>query len=140
MSHTMTIRLPDKLYQQVTQAARLYQQPAEVIIARSLNHTLPPLLEEIPAEYCADVFPLLAMDERSLQQEMRQTFPSERWQAYEELLERKKCASLTSEEERQLAQLRREADVVMFRRSYAAILLKRRGFALPTLQELLSLS
>ncbi len=136
MSHTVTIQLPDKVYQQVTQAARLYQQPAETIILRSLKYTLPPLLDEIPVQYHADVFPLLAMDDRSLQEEVQQTFPADRWQAYEALLNRKKSAPLTDAEEQQLTQLRSEADVIMFRRSYAAVLLKRRGHALPMLQEL----
>lgn len=136
MSHSMTIQLPDKVYQQVTQAAKLYQQPAELIILRSLKYTLPPLLDEIPAQYQADVFPLLAMDDGALQQEAQQTFPADRWQAYETLLNRKKSAVLTDEDEQQLTQLRHEADALMFRRSYAAVLLKRRGHALPTLQEL----
>lgn len=136
MSHTMTIQLSDKLYQQVTQVARLYRQPAEMIIVCSLTYTLPPLLDEIPAQCQADVFPLLAMDDRALQQELQHTFPTDRWQAYEILLDRKKSAALTDEDEQQFAQLRHEADVFMFRRSYAAVLLKRRGHALPTLQEL----
>ena len=136
MSHTMSIHLSDKLYQQVTQAARLYHQPAETIILRSLNHTLPPLLDEIPVQYHADVFPLLAMDDQALQQELRQVFSPEQWAIYEALLDRKKVAPLTVEEERQLTELRREADIVMYRRSYAAVLLKRRGHALPTLDEL----
>ena len=136
MSHTMSIHLSDKLYQQITQAARLYRQPAETIILRSLNHTLPPLLDEIPVQYHADVFPLLAMDDQALQQESRQVFSPERWARYETLLDQKKSAPLTDDEERQLVELRREADIVMFRRSYAAVLLKRRGYALPTLNEL----
>ena len=105
-----------------------------------MSHTitiqLPPLLDEIPVQYQVDVFPLLAMDDRSLQQETRQTFPADRWQAYETLLNQKKVAPLTDKEERQFTQLRREADVLLFRRSYAAVLLKRWGYMLPTLQEL----
>lgn len=132
----MTIHLPDKVYQHVTQAARLYQQSAELIILRSLNYTLPPLLDEIPVQYHTEVFPLLSMDDGALQQEAQKTFPVDRWHVYETLLIQKKFASLTEEEEQQLAQLRHEADVLTFRRSYAAVLLKRRGHVLPTLQEL----
>ncbi|MCP4398854.1 MAG: hypothetical protein GY801_16340 [bacterium] len=61
-----------------------------------------------------------------------------RWTEYETLLDKEKTSRLTAEEERRLATLRGEADVLMFRRSYAAVLLKRRGYHLPTLQELLS--
>jgi uncharacterized protein YnzC (UPF0291/DUF896 family) len=49
------------------------------------------------------------------------------------LLDKKKTAVLTAEEQRHLDTLRREADVLTFRRGYAAILLKRHGYRLPTI-------
>jgi len=132
MSKSLTIHISDTLYQQLIKAASLFHQPAETIILDSLNHTLPPLLEEIPEAYQYDVFPLLAMNDDELRNES-QTFPLEHWQEYEQLLERKKIALLTRDEERTLDRLRREADIVTFRRSYASVLLKRRGH-LPILQ------
>lgn len=134
MSHSITIHISDMLYQQLRQAASLFHQPAEAIILSSLNHTLPPLLEEIPGEYQRDVFPLLAMNDDELQYESQRTFPPERWQEYEQLLGQKKMTALTRDEQRTLDKLRREADVMTFRRSYAAVLLKRRGHPLPILQ------
>ncbi len=132
MSHAITIHMSDILYQQLRQAASLFHQPAETIILNSLNHTLPPLFQEIPGEYHRDVFPLLSMNDDELQDESQRTFSPERWQEYERLLERKKTTPLTRDEEHTLETLRHEADVVMFRRSYAAVLLKRRGYQLPT--------
>jgi hypothetical protein len=76
------------------------------------------------------------MDDANLQREMSRTFPPEHWVEYEALLERKKTGALTNEEQERLDTLRREADVLTFRRGYAAVLLKRRGYHLPTLQEL----
>jgi len=136
MSQTITIQLPDTLFGQLKRAAELFRQPTETLIAQSLAHSLPPLLEEIPFQYQPDVFPLLQMTDAELQSEMSRTFPSERWVEYEALLARKKTGALTSAEEELLATLRREADVLTFRRGYAAVLLKRRGYRLPTLQEL----
>jgi hypothetical protein len=52
------------------------------------------------------------------------------------LLNEKKSGPLTPEEQTRLDTLRREADVFTFRKSYAAVLLKRRGHHLPTLKEL----
>ncbi len=135
MSQTITIQLPDVLYQQISRAATLFKQPAEAIILDSLNHTLPPLLEEIPKLYQNDVFPLLSMNESELRQESRRTFPPTRWKEYERLLDQKKTGDLTVEEGETLETLRREADVLMFRKSYAAVLLKRRGYQLPTPRE-----
>lgn len=136
MSQTLTIRIPDALFSQLKRAAELARQPADIIIAQSLAHSLPPLLEEIPYQYQPDVFPLLQMDDANLQREMSRTFPPERFVEYEALLERKKTGALTNAEQERLDTLRREADVLTFRRGYAAVLLKRRGCRLPTLQEL----
>jgi len=71
-----------------------------------------------------------------LEQEMRRGIPAERWAEYETLLEKKKTGALASAQEQQLDTLRREADVLLFRRGCAAVLLQRRGHRLPTLQEL----
>ena len=136
MSQTITIDLPDPLFKQLKRAAELFRQPTETIIAQSLAHSLPPLLEEIPFQYQPDVFPLLQMNDADLRQEMSRAFPPERWVEYETLLDKKKTGALTSAEEQRLDTLRREADILMFRRGYAAVLLKRRGYPLPTLQEL----
>lgn len=136
MSQTLTIRIPDALFSQLKRVAELARQPADTIIAQSLAHSLPPLLEEIPFQYQPDVFPLLQMDDANLQREMSRTFPPERFVEYEALLDKKKTGTLTNEEQELLDTLRREADVLTFRRGYAAVLLKRRGCHLPTLQEL----
>jgi len=136
MPQTITINLSDTLYKQLKRAAQLSRQPTETIIIQSLTHTLPALLEEIPARYQSDVYPLLQMSDADLQREANRTFSSQRWAEYEALLDRKKTKPLTPEEETRLDTLRREADVLMFRRGYAAVLLKRRGHSLPTLHEL----
>ena len=130
MTHAITINVSDALYQQLYQAAALFRQPTEAIILDSLRHTLPPIFEDIPAAYQDDVFPLLAMDDQELLEESRRVFPLDRWQYYESLLEQKKEGQLSPDAEQVLQALRREADVLTFRRSYAAVLLKRRGYRL----------
>ncbi len=132
MAQTITINLPDDLYQQLQQAAKLARQPIETIVAQSLTHSLPPLLKDIPPAYQADVYPLLTMSEAELQQELNQIFPSDRWTEYEALLDKRKSETLTAKEISRLNQLRRQADLVTFRKSYAAVLLKRRGHRIPT--------
>ncbi len=127
MSHAITINVSDALYQQLHQAASLYHQPAESIILDSLRHTLPPIFEDIPVGYQGDVFPLLAMTDQELLQESRRTFPQERWELYESLLEDKKDGVLSPDQDTLLQALKYEADTLTLRRSYAAVLLKRRG-------------
>ena len=76
------------------------------------------------------------MSDTELRQEINRVFPPDRWTEYESLLDKKKSESLSLEEQSQLDILRHEADVLTFRKGYAAVLLKRRGQHLPTLQEL----
>jgi hypothetical protein len=133
MSHAITINVSDTLYEQLRQAASLFHRPTETIIVESLRHTLPPLFEDIPSDYQDEVFPLLSMTDQELLHEAEQVFPQERWQTYETLLERKKTGALKADEEKMLSALRHEADSLTFRRSYAMVLLKRRGYRVPAL-------
>jgi hypothetical protein len=93
-------------------------------------------LEEIPPEFQADVFPLLEMSDEALQQEILATLSSEIWVVYETLLQHKKNRALSEDEQRQLDKLRYQADLLTFRKGYAAVLLKRRGHSIPTLEDL----
>lgn len=131
MTQTVVLNLPDTLYQQLRRAAELAQQPVESIVEQSLSHSLPPLLEDIPTEYQADVYPLLQMSAAQLRNELNKVMPARRWRQYEALLAAKRERHLPPEEEELLAMLRREADVLMLRKSYAAVLLKRRGIKPP---------
>ena len=135
MAQAITIHIPDTLYEQLKRTAELSQRSIDTIVAHSLSHSIAPLLEDIPAEYQAEVYPLLEMDETALQAEVRRIFPMERWSVYEALLEKKKAGPLTTQEHTTLDALRREADIVMFRKAYAAVLLKRRGSHLPSLHK-----
>ena len=136
MSQTINVRLPEPLYSQLKRAAELSRQPTDAIIAQSLAHSLPPLLEEIPNQYQADVYPLLQMSDAELKHEMSRVLSAKHWADYEALLEKKQTQALTSAEQKRLDNLRREADILTFRKGYAAVLLKRRGYRLPSIEEL----
>ena len=136
MTQILTIQLSEATYDQLKRAAELARQPLDVIVEQSLAHSLSPLLEEIPPAYQPDVYPLLFMSEADLVQESRRRLPAERWAEYEALLDKKKISPLSEAEQAKLDSLRREADILTFRKGYAAVLLKRRGYRLPTLAEL----
>jgi hypothetical protein len=140
MAQTITIDIPDTLYDQLKRTAELSHRSIDTIVAHSLSHSISPLLEDIPAEYQADVYPLLEMDEAALQSEVRRIFPTDRWSAYEALLAKNKEGQLTAKEHTKLDALRREADITMFRKAYAAVLLKCRGSRPPSLHELPQIS
>lgn len=137
MSQAVLVELPDRLYRQLEQAAKLSHQPMTKIVEQSLQHSLPPLLEEIPTEYQLDVFPLLAMSDGDLQKEARQVFDPELWAEYAALLDKKKQMALNKQEQARLDLLRRQADILSLRKGYALVLLKRRGYQLLPMTQLL---
>ncbi|MBA3532088.1 MAG: hypothetical protein H0T73_09235 [Ardenticatenales bacterium] len=130
MPQIITVELSDEMYNYLERTAQLTHQPVNTIIEQSLAHSLSPLLEDIPLEYQVEVFPLLQMNDEALSAEAGQTFPPDRWGMYEALLARKQNAALPPNEQAQLDVLRREADVVTFRKAYAAVLLQQRGYRL----------
>jgi hypothetical protein len=132
----LTIKLPNEIYERLQKTAELTNQPLDTLIAQSLSHSLTPLLDEIPANFQQDVFPLLGMSDEALQQEVENTFPTEDWSEYETLLLQKKERALTKSEQSRLNDLRYHADLLTFRKAYAAILLKRRGHKIPSISEL----
>jgi hypothetical protein len=136
MAQAITITLPDNLYDKLKRTAALVDEPLEAIVTRSLSQSLSPLLDDIPVEYQADVYPLLQMNSAELQAEIQRVFPAEGWLEYETLLEQKKDRALTPPEQTHLDAFRREADILMFRKGYAAVLLKRRGYQIPSTVDL----
>lgn len=73
------------------------------------------------------------MSQAELENEAKRRFPAQLWSKYESLLENKRERKLTEQEEAQLDKLRIEADILMFRKGYAAVLLKRQGWIVPSL-------
>jgi hypothetical protein len=136
MMQAVTIHLPNDIYEQLQRTAELTRQPLDTVVAQSLSHSLTPLLEEIPPDYQPGVFPLLEMSDRALQKEVESTFPSKAWSEYETLLQYKKERPLTDTEQARLDELRYQADLLTFRKAYAAVLLKRRGHRIPNASEL----
>jgi hypothetical protein len=136
MTQAITIHIPDTLYDQLKRTAELSHRSIDTIVAHSLAQSIAPLLTDIPAEYHTDVYPLLEMDEAALQAEVRRVFPADDWSTYEALLAKKKAGLLTTQEHMQLDALRRAADILMFRKAYAAVLLKCRGYHPPSIHEL----
>lgn len=132
----VTIELPNDIYEQLRRTSELTKQSLDTVIAQSLSHSLSPLLKEIPTDYQPDVFPLLEMSDEALQQEVEKTLPSEAWSEYERLLQLKTERSLTDVEQALLDELRYQANLLTFRKAYAAVLLKRRGHVIPTVSDL----
>jgi hypothetical protein len=66
----------------------------------------------------------------------RSTANDDKIALYDVLIERQNAHTLTTEGRHLLTQLRDEADALMLRKAHAYVLLQRRGYTLPSLDEL----
>jgi hypothetical protein len=94
------------------------------------------LLERLPAPF-RDALPAVEhLDDLALERVAAEKFPEEQYEQFVTLRERWRNGILTSDEQATLDQLVAKADLLALRKAHAALLLKLRGYRLPTLAEL----
>lgn len=135
MSHTITLDLPDRVFQLVQRTAQATNQPVERLLVHALQASLPPL-EGLPEEIMEKLTALEVYDDEALGCVLGEAVPVEVQQELSNLLAQQQSTALTEAERRRLTTLQGQADLVMLRKARAAVLLRFRGKRLPTLTEL----
>ena len=130
---SVTINLPDHMYQRLATAARTAQKPLDTMVLQSIQVGMSPDLSHIPARFQTDLHQMDQMGDTFLHQFLTADLNSEQSAQYEALLDKNQTEMLTPAEQKRLDILREEADMFMFRRAYAASLLHWRGHALQAL-------
>ncbi len=135
MSETITLTMPDSIFQPLQRAAQATNQPVEEMLLAALRASLPSL-EGLPPEVAHDLTKLELLDDQALWRVILETLPVDRQQRIEELLLLNQAGTLSEMESEQLSELQSQADLVMLRKARAAVLLRFRGKRIPTLAEL----
>lgn len=135
-TETLTIHLPASAARRLRRVAEIARRPVDEVLAETLNATLPPLLEDVPAAFQADLARLESLPSEALHEHMRAVLRPENVTRYETLQGIRAERRLTEAEQQEWESLRFEADALMFRKAYAAVLLKWRGERIPTMVEL----
>lgn len=135
MPETITLTIPDHVFQPIQRVAQATHQPIENLLLTALQVSLPPL-EGLPPEFIENLIGLETLDDQALWQVMRETVPLDEQEQLQALLERHQFGSLSAAEREQLTSLQQRADLVMLRKARAAVLLRFRGKRIPTLAEL----
>jgi len=134
-ARTVTLDLPEPVYQQLIKTANASQQTLDTVVLQSIRVGLPPNLDHFPESLRGDLRILDSLSDNDLWQIAHSEIEDERAALYEDLLARNQNDEITEAESTQLALLRQEADILMFRRAYAYALLKWRGHRIPTLAD-----
>ncbi|MBI4604986.1 MAG: hypothetical protein HY721_23740 [Planctomycetes bacterium] len=122
--HALTLQLPDPLFQYLSDIARATSQPLERVAAQSIAGNLPPSIVSAPPELQAELAALQGLPVPELLAAAAAQVPAGKVSRHQELLEHNREGCLTEAERSELVRLRREADVVMLRKAYAASVLK----------------
>jgi predicted transcriptional regulator len=135
MSQTVTLTLPDKLFNPIQRIAQATDQSVETILLTALQVSLPSL-EGLSSEMIQELVELEALDNDTLRQVLLETVPIKQQAELDTLLHKNQAGQLSQVEQEKLAHLQQAADKVMLRKARAAVLLRFRGQRIPTLSEL----
>ena len=128
---TVTLQIPEIIYQRLVNTARATQRPLEKVMLHALQIGSPPAWDNVPEEFQADLAALDKLDDNTLWQIVRSRKTAADMERYNILLEGNSNNTLTEAERLELMTLRHEADSFMLCKAQAAVLLRWRGHILP---------
>jgi len=138
MARTLTLELPEAIYERVLHTASEMKQPVEQALVHLIENGLPPL--GVPGEFEAELKTLETLDDDALWEVLKSKVPPTTQRSLHQLLDKNQAGPLTAREVETLEALQGEADLVMLRKAHAALLLKWRGHRIPTRDELQKLN
>lgn len=131
MPQTVSITLPEALYERVCETAASMARSVQEVLAESIALSLPALEKELPPEIRAVLGPMALLSDEELGQLSRETLDHARQSRLEELAEHQKTRSLLEAERAELDDLIGQAQRIMLVRAEARRLLALRGYQLP---------
>jgi len=129
---TVTLNMPESVYQRAKQAADVLKRPVEDVIVDALASTLPSL-DDVPAEMVSELAAMLHLSDEALQGLAYAAMPEERQELLHDRLDEQGRGELDASGQRELATLMAEYGRHMLRRAKAVALLIARGRPVPAL-------
>lgn len=135
IDQSVTLHLPDRLYQRLRQTALATQRTLEEVMLRALDVGGPPAWDDVPPEFQADLATLDRLDDDALWAIAtgRKTPDDPAVMLYNELLRRQSTGNLGGSQAAELEHLQHELDRFMLCKAHAAVLLRWRGRRIPSL-------
>jgi hypothetical protein len=133
-THSITLHLPEALYQKLEQSARATQRPLEELVVRSIEGNLPPTITDAPPALQAELRALETAQPAELWTVARSQLGPEAQARLATL--RAKRPRLSVAESAEFDTLNEQADWLTIKKAYAYALLRWQGFPLPTLETL----
>jgi hypothetical protein len=127
----LNLELPEDIYERVRRAAKGMNQPVEKALV-NIVRAATPSLEKVPAEFRAELEAIEDLGDEELRRISQHIASPHKQRQLGRLLDKNQRGELTDQEQQTLGRLRADADRQMLQRSYAILLLKYRGYRLPS--------
>ena len=129
---SVTLHLPEPVYQRAKHAADVLQRPVEDLLIDTLTSTLS-VLDDVPTEMVSEIAAMAHLSDEALQGLATSTLRPERQTLLSELLDKQGRDELDEAEQRELTALMAEYGRSMLRRAKAVALLMARKKPVPML-------
>lgn len=129
-TQSVTIQLPERLYQVASQLAQATNRPLADILQDSLAHSLPPLEDVSPTE-AVELAQLSLLGDDELWRVAQSNLSPEKQIELDDLLIAQSAARLDETSLKRLRALQDEYGRLLVRQSHAWLLLARRGYKVP---------
>ena len=135
IDQSVTLLLPDRLYQRLRHTALATHRTLEEIMLRALEVGEPPVWDDVPPEFQADLAALDRLDDDALWAIAgeRRTADDPLVAQYNAIVQHRSEGDLSGAGEAQLDHLQYDLDLFMLRKAHAAALLRWRGRRIPSL-------
>lgn len=124
---TVTLNLPDNVYQRLQRIAQTLQRPLEEFLVEAVTTALP-LLDDLPPDMMDDMVALALLNDEALWRVARSTLSLAGQERLDSLLDKQGQEVLTVTEQQELDQLLSEYERIVLTRGQAAVLLKQRKY------------
>ncbi|MBI3958550.1 MAG: hypothetical protein HY328_07050 [Chloroflexi bacterium] len=136
MSQTVVLNLPDETIVRYAWGAAAARKPLEEFLADRLNEAAPVLVDLHTRPFDADLDELNRVSDDNLWSIARQRLSDSEQEQYDVLLEKNQLAVLPPHEQAVLQRLGNRARHLTLRKAHAFMILKWRGYKLPSPDEM----
>ena len=136
MDRTVVLCLPEQMAERFQRGAAAAHKGLEDFLVERLREAAPPLDDDLPSPVREELLAMESLDDDALRKIARSRLGAGKQRTYERLLRRNSEGALEPGEDATLHALGEEARTLMLKKSHAYLLLKWRGYAIPSRGEM----
>jgi hypothetical protein len=135
-NHSVTIELPDDVFQRLSQLAEAMNRPVAEVVAQSFMGIFPPEIDLASSELRPELLKMQFLSDAELLSIAQAVVTTEQQSYHEGLLAENAANSISDNEREELVRLRSMIDRQMLCKAHAWSILRWRGHRVPTLAEI----